>query len=138
MKKIVILIMFVVSLTGCNKTIKCTKVSEEGIDTNEVLKVTFKNDKVIKINQKIDMTFIDEYKQSFNSTYKSLKKEYDKLGKKDGYKVKLKKDDEDSIINISVKINLKKSENKNTNILDTNLSKKDLINNRETMGYICK
>ncbi len=111
MKKYVVVFMMAMALfvTGCGNE-KTDKPSEQGdqntpkesvltctpkdTDSNEVLKVTHRGDKVLTITSSESM---EEDKETIDATYDLLKNAYDELNKIDGFQIDITKESDTSL-----------------------------------------
>ena len=103
MKKILIVTFSVLScilLVGCTNTksgtLNCTKTStdEDGYKTEEILKATYENNKVVKVEE----TSIEETDPNFiNFSYAILSRIFEKLKNVDGINVDYSKIDNNKI-----------------------------------------
>ncbi len=104
MKKILMVILcgvFLFSIAGCGKTeekeqkLVCTTTQDqEGMDIEQVISMTYKNDKLkhmtMEVNTKINDSNVKENWEEFKKTMDEGNKEFDK----DGVSLKVEKDDQ--------------------------------------------
>lgn len=156
MKKILIVTFSILScilLVGCTNTksgtLNCTKTStdEDGYKTEEILKATYENNKVIKVEE----TSIEETDPNFiNFSYAILSGIFEKLKNVDGINVDYSKIDNNKIKSV-MKIDYSKfkieslkealgelySDDSDTIYKKANVNITDLKQEYEKDGYIC-
>ncbi len=119
MKKVSIIflsLLIIVLITGCNtedkvETLVCTTTEneEEGIDTEQVISMTFKNDKLSNMKIEFSTTISDE---NVKSNWTKFKEQMDKSNKeyeKDGISFKVETDDENFKYNTILDIDVNKA-----------------------------
>lgn len=140
MKKILVLgLIGLFIFTGCSSNkLKCSFIgTDTGKKVTTVINVTFDKNEVSKINEKINMVFDKEYKESIDSIYKALETQNSELEKLDGVKVKTTKGDEN--IDITIDIDAKKQSGKEIDgiTINTKLNRKEMKKELENSGYQC-
>ena len=140
MKKVIVLIVVMLLMSGCGKSkLTCTKSETEGgVENITTLKTTFKKDDLKKLQLNLEMNLVDENemdKDSFEFSTGVLKSIYDDLAK-DGIKV------EDSLKDNKYNIIVDFEENGYSDLKKIINIKLDTFDNLkaslEEDGYTCK
>jgi len=138
MKKLLVLSFICMFLfTGCTNKVTCTmKTSDTGRKVDTTLNISFKNDKVHVVDEVSVLTFDEDYKDSIDAVFTSINDGYKQYKDEKGITIDTSKDDKS--ITVKIKIIPEKQKDSTDNIINVDLSKKELIKDLESEGYTCK
>ena len=131
--------LFALVLTGCgSKTLTCTKTgTEDGMETKENIKVTFKNDKPATAEMNMEM-ILDEDTKSYADMILGMLESTFEEAEQEGLTIDTEKTDD----SIKVKMNVDFNKVKSTEELDFDIdSDEDFESVKEDFeedGYSCK
>lgn len=137
MKKLFIVILLMLFLTGCgNKKLKCEK--EEVVGDNKyktTLNFEFKDDKVENYKMFMEVTLSKNNLPNFEYYYNSFEETFKEYNDRDGATLKLEKTEN----SYSALVTIKPSKyNRMIKLFDKNLNYEDTKIYYENTGYICK
>ena len=143
MKKILLFIIVLLTITGCNrnKTLKCSKdISENEIKMHQTSNMSYVNDKLETIDISILVTIPDSYKAYMESSINNFKEQYSKLYEGNSHITFSVNKKNDSEIVIDVSADYKNMTEEEKKKLDFNSSDDYDINKKQLIqsGYQCE
>ena len=125
-------------LVGCGeKKVTCTKEDKsDNLTQTETITGTFKDDKVNKLDVKVDLKLEGDHLTNIDSIYSSIKTQYEAL-QEDGIAIKTSKGKD----SISVKITMtpgKMSSDNDLSVIDDEATADNMKKEFEELGYTCK
>ncbi len=138
MKKYIFVLMLVVLITGCSKgnSLKCTSKEEVSgnIYENEV-KLTYKDDKVIKAKLTMDVELGEASLKNYELYYNAFEQTFSDLDKEDGISVNFKKNDKGYKVIVDVDYDTYKG---TVDMINSSLTKDQAKIYYENIKYECK
>lgn len=145
-KKIIMIIVIVLVALGVGYLAKtlllsdkvvCTRESDEYGESKEKITGTFKNDKIVKFEGKVEFTLDDE--DQAKQVYEMYETVQDEFNDKDGVKINLERNSEKVTLEKIVQYSkLSDDDIDDLDIKDLNTTKKDFIDSYEDQDYSCK
>lgn len=134
-------LIFLVSGCGKTKVLECSMKnnSTDGMEMSQIIKATFKNDAVTKMDISVNVEVDDEYKDYTDELEESLKSEFSNLEDKKG--IEIKTNTKDNVISFKITANLSKMDDAAKEELDmvgTSETYDEAKKELESEGYTCK
>lgn len=139
-KKIVILLIICfVTLSGCNKTLECSKKTEKnGIKSSINIKSNFRGKKVKSVNIDYEIDIDEKYNILTDLIKESYLKKFEKY-KSDGVNVSVDYKDTKIIYKLDFEVpKMKKLKSDSIYLIDATSDYKNIKKSLEKEGYTCK
>lgn len=140
----------VILITGCGtknteQKLICTNTqAESGVSVEQVISMTFKNDKINHMTMDVNSTITDEnVKQNWSAFVQAMDSQ-NKESEKEGISLKVTKDDKKYKYKVSLDVDLEKAKKEDlkeydlTDLSDDNSSLEDNKKIAEDDGFTCK
>ena len=138
MKKYIVVLMMLVLITGCAKgnSLKCTSTEEvSGNIYKNVIKFTFKDDKVTKAKLTMNVELGDTSMKNYDLYYNAFAQTFADLDKEEGISVELKKEKKGYKVIIDVDYDTYKGQ---VDMINSSLTKEQTKIYYENIKYECK
>ncbi len=139
MKKIIILLCILVSMSGCSKKLICTREEKkDSIQTNEEFIIGYQDDKVDTIQLEVKVTLDSKYKDYGEQIKENLKEQFKEFENIKG--ITLQTGNQDNIVRAHLMIvidQMKEKDRKKLNIINLKEDMKNVKKTLEKQKYTC-
>lgn len=140
----------IILITGCGnketeRKLICTNTqSEDGINVEQTISMTFKNDKINHMKMDVNSKITDEQIKANWTEFTQAMDSQNEETEKDGVSLKVSKDDENYEYKVTLDVDLEKATKDDletyelTDLLDDNSTLEDNKKSAESDGFTCK